>query len=402
MTLLLPFGTLLVTSGCAVIFLMQQFFRIPFSAVCLEPGLQMPQNAYRILTAPFFHLNWVHILSNMSVFLDVGPALERRFGSLLFICLILFMTVASGIMHEALAWTFLSLMNNQLWTKGAEQPRWMLSLATISRGCSVGFSGVLFALLVIRVYEIPASEVIWILDTVPCPARLYPVVLLILLQLLLPAVSFFGHLGGLLCGYSYARGWFWPWLFRVIPGQLIQSMDEKLSLWIPNWAKQPEGALFGGPYPNERDTGTIALALQNFIERWADSIHARFNTLHARAGSLYSNGTRSNRFHELYSNSTESSNHRSRDVVIYTDNNEDDSQTEMEVLVRAGYDPIEVTEALAIGEGDTATARLLIDTRLSAQLREMGFDSIDIENALSSGCPKNVTAIVDWINSLTN
>jgi membrane associated rhomboid family serine protease len=353
---------------------------------------------YRILTAPFFHLNWVHILSNMSVFIDIGPALERRLGSFVFILLILMMVIASGITQEALAWVWTSVVDNYQRLEHVAKPGWISGLAAISRECSVGFSGVLFALLVIRVFEFSASEMIWILDIVPCPARLYPVVLLVLLQLFLPAVSLFGHLGGLLSGYSYVRGWIWPWVFKAIPRHFIQSVDDRFSVWIRFWAKHPEDNPFSNSSSNDRDPGMVATALQGFLDRWADTLRTRITTLRASTESFHMGTAPNTQYRVRNLNRNENADQNSRDVLIYGDENDNGAPTTIETLVRAGYDPSEASEALSVG-GDSATARLLIDSRLSEQLREMGFDSIDIENALKSGCPKNVAAITEWIGS---
>ena len=39
------------------------------------------------------------------------------------------------------------------------------------------------------------------------PARYYPWMLLVIWQLLVPGVSFLGHLGGVAAGQAYAWGW---------------------------------------------------------------------------------------------------------------------------------------------------------------------------------------------------
>ena len=55
------------------------------------------------------------------------------------------------------------------------------------------------------------------------PAKLYPWALLLLWQLLLPGVSFLGHLGGVMAGEALSRGllaWCWPSQARLQVGPL--------------------------------------------------------------------------------------------------------------------------------------------------------------------------------------
>jgi membrane associated rhomboid family serine protease len=77
--------------------------------------------------------------------------------------------------------------------------------------CAVGLSGAIFGLIVI---ETACSNVqtrsIFGLFTVP--ARLYPWALLVFWQLIMPGVSFLGHLGGVLAGQAHVWGWL-KWAF---------------------------------------------------------------------------------------------------------------------------------------------------------------------------------------------
>ena len=47
--------------------------------------------------------------------------------------------------------------------------------------------------------------------------QVYPWALLVFWQLLMPGVSFWGHLGGLMAGEAYVRGW----LKALMPGQSL-------------------------------------------------------------------------------------------------------------------------------------------------------------------------------------
>lgn len=78
--------------------------------------------------------------------------------------------------------------------------------------CAVGLSGVIFGLIVIDNAASGATERS-VFGMFKLPAALYPWALLMLWQLLLPGVSFLGHLGGVVAGEALSRGllgWVWP------------------------------------------------------------------------------------------------------------------------------------------------------------------------------------------------
>lgn len=75
--------------------------------------------------------------------------------------------------------------------------------------CVCGFSGVLFALLVIFVYQYAVTETIHLFGLIPVPSTAYPWVLLVLFQFL-PRVSFLCHACGILTGFAFVHGFMSP------------------------------------------------------------------------------------------------------------------------------------------------------------------------------------------------
>jgi membrane associated rhomboid family serine protease len=396
----MPFGNLLLVGSCTLLFLCQQALQIPLSAVCIDPELQISSNTYRLFTAPFFHVNLVHIFANMIVLLDIGPPLERRLGSFLFLFIVFLMICVSGVFRAILAMSVrVALTPFEMSTRAPLLP--LLSyIRRQTHACAVGFSGVLFAFLVIHVHQFVATDILWILGVVPCPSRFYPLALLVLLQLMVPAVDLCGHLAGMLVGYTYVRGWLWPLLVQLIPGGFIRNLDEILGSRITVWAAKPSDEEGNMMRSNRFHPSTTATSFSSMFENGARF----FESLLRRV--LPSRRSSQTRMQNNLDESVESgiaaevNTDRNQDVILYADTHETETQAPVEQLVRAGYQPNDAFEALAEVQGDVVAARLIIDTRLTAQLVEIGFDSTDIEHALHSGCPKTITAIVEWISSL--
>lgn len=71
---------------------------------------------------------------------------------------------------------------------------------------SIGFSGVIFTLAVLESHSSPPNATRSIMGMCQVPSRAYPWVLLIIIQLMLPHISFVGHLSGLLVGILQSYG----------------------------------------------------------------------------------------------------------------------------------------------------------------------------------------------------
>lgn len=87
---------------------------------------------------------------------------------------------------------------------------------------SIGFSGVLFTLIVID-NSLSEGQYRSLFGLILIPSQIYPWALLLILQLLLRNVSFLGHLSGLLVGYLYA----YNVLKILVPPSTVFSYVEK-------------------------------------------------------------------------------------------------------------------------------------------------------------------------------
>lgn len=150
---------------------------------------------------------------------------EPLFGSLQYAFILAVFTIAVGTLYVAMAW--------------------LLSIAVDAAylySSAVGFSGVLFAMAVDEASLSPAATRS-LFGVFSVPTKLYPWVLMLVLQLVLPNVSFLGHLSGVLIGFAHTWGAFsWaipslitlrkveaaPWFGRILrcgPYRLVPAQD---------------------------------------------------------------------------------------------------------------------------------------------------------------------------------
>ena len=112
---------------------------------------------------------------------------------------------------------------------------------------AVGYSGVLFLYAVVEAFhDVRGSR---LLCGVEIPSYLYPFIMLFALQLLVPGVSFVGHMSGVLVGLVIARGFcvcFFPSQATMIshfetPDSFCYELTHRLPGYIPVNTSQPEG-----------------------------------------------------------------------------------------------------------------------------------------------------------------
>jgi len=145
---------------------------------------------YRVLSNAFVHAGLMHIGFNMMALTALAPRLEEKFGSLP----LLFMTMWS-IVVEGLLYIFVSYVMGVYITG---DNTWLMH-------SGVGFSGVLFAYMILESYHtVEQSRSVFGMCAVP--TKLYPWIMLVLLSLLIPGISFMGHLCGIVSGMLFVSG----------------------------------------------------------------------------------------------------------------------------------------------------------------------------------------------------
>jgi len=185
-----PPTTLLFTIACVAIFVIQSLEGSDSigCAIGAYPVLYQFQ-FYRIVSSAFCHGGLQHVGMNMLSFFFMGASLERLFGTVPFAYLLMLIVLLAGFAYVNVCWVL----------------AWSLSEISWLRYYSVGFSGVIFANAAQESF-LSTAPTRRLFGLITVPTRLYPWALLVLLQVLMPNISFLGHVTGLVLGLLHVRG----------------------------------------------------------------------------------------------------------------------------------------------------------------------------------------------------
>ena len=126
---------------------------------------------------------------NMLSTAAIATLVERRLGTLSYIMTVLWSVLLTGILSLGMA-------------LGAQ---WLFGSDTLMNEHSLGFSGVMFHLLVLETNLTPHGSRS-VFGFINVPAYAYPAVMLVVMQVIMPNVSFTGHLCGILAGMMHLYG----------------------------------------------------------------------------------------------------------------------------------------------------------------------------------------------------
>eukprot|EP00002_Diphylleia_rotans_P013117 TRINITY_DN2555_c0_g1_i2.p1 TRINITY_DN2555_c0_g1~~TRINITY_DN2555_c0_g1_i2.p1 ORF type:complete len:433 (-),score=89.36 TRINITY_DN2555_c0_g1_i2:215-1513(-) len=189
----IPIITRYIMTLCVSVYVFGLIFGQYTFELCMSPYMVAYQyEVWRLLPSVFLHGGILHLLFNMMAFIPMGKQLELIIGSTNFFHLIMVFSILSNILTILIS---LIALYNPLYP----YPNFMVQ-------CGIGFSGVIFGLIVIQT-QTSRAETQSIFGFFTVPTKYYPWILLIVLQVIMPNVSFLGHLCGILCGYLYMMGY---------------------------------------------------------------------------------------------------------------------------------------------------------------------------------------------------
>ncbi|MED6126570.1 Rhomboid-like protein 15 [Stylosanthes scabra] len=209
----IPFLTSAIVIVCGAIYLVCLLFGYDsFAEVCFLPSAVLSRfQVYRIYTSIFFHGSLLHVLFNMMALVPLGSEMERVMGSVRLLYVTVLLATSNAILHILIA---ILVAYNPI------QP-----LEYFMNECAIGFSGVLFSMIVIET-SLSGAQSRSVFGLFNVPAKWYPFLLLVVFQLLMENVSLLGHLCGIISGFAYTYG-----LFNIlIPGTSFYSSIESSSL----------------------------------------------------------------------------------------------------------------------------------------------------------------------------
>lgn len=187
-----PPTSLTVVVLCCWLHLLHSTVGPPLPAVTLCPRLVLGLGEYyRLLTSAVYHGGLLHLGMNSMSMLAIGGLLEKRVGTTALMVTICYIMVLTSALYVTVAWIAYEFLNHH---QGMMYQH------------SVGFSGVLFHLSVLECHYGPlqARSLFGMISVSPA---LYPWVLLVALQFIMPNLSFWGHLSGILVGTAQAHGY---------------------------------------------------------------------------------------------------------------------------------------------------------------------------------------------------
>nr|XP_043611008.1 rhomboid-like protein 15 [Erigeron canadensis] len=228
----IPFLTSVVVAVCASIYLVCLFVGYDsFAEVCFLPSSVVSKfQVYRVFTSIFFHGSILHLVFNMLALVPLGSELERVMGSIRLLFVIVLLATSSAVFHLLI--TLIAAYNP------------VYSYEYFMYECAIGFSGVLFSMIVIEtsLSGVQSRSVFGLFNV---PAKLYPWILLLVFQLLMTNISLLGHLCGILSGFAYTYG-----LFNfIIPGSSFYSGIEA-SPWLASCVRRPKYIMCTGGEPS--------------------------------------------------------------------------------------------------------------------------------------------------------
>ncbi len=195
---------IIVTSACFVLTYIPlqifhaEFFGEIFQILGLRANLVVHDLfLWQLVTYLFLHGGWFHIIFNMFALWMFGSDLESQWGGRKFLVFYFLTGVGAGIFDVALNTIFRS----------------------DSLSVTIGCSGAIYGLLLAYAMLFP-ERLIYLYMIIPIKAKWFAVIMGVIEFVSSfggpgSGISHFAHLGGMLFGYIYLRGWSLPYRWQL-------------------------------------------------------------------------------------------------------------------------------------------------------------------------------------------
>lgn len=260
----IPPATLSIMLVCCSVYLYQVVMSPNVQDFTMNPRLIIYfHEYYRLVTSTLFHGSALHIGMNMMSTLAISSLLEKQFGTLRH-----GLTILWAILWTTLTYSTIACLLYVLF--GMEGLMYQHAL---------GFSGVIFHLSVLESNLTPhRSRSLFGFVSVPSVA--YPWALLVFLQIVMPNLSFMGHLAGILTGTLQLYGFF---DFAVPSESYLQKIETLNSLGplvsFPTFVTTPISLGDASSSNGQRDPSALGRAIYqglgtaaNFVRDVAETI----------------------------------------------------------------------------------------------------------------------------------
>ena len=185
-----PICVLFMMSLIAVIYYWQtiQHHELDLNFTLCPQAIIFQNQIHRMITYPFIHGSIIHFVANMMSILSLGSFLELSFGTLWHLSTIICSMVLVSSTYLLIAFI--------LYTGG---------IRDVMNENALGLSGTTFHLLVIQCH-LKASSSQSLYGLFQVSSKVYPWVLLVATQIIIPYASFEFHLSGILIGHLHTAG----------------------------------------------------------------------------------------------------------------------------------------------------------------------------------------------------
>ena len=247
-----PIGTAGVIGLCCSAHVSQIVLDVNVRHFTMAPRLVLHlHQCYRIVTSCFVHGSLMHISMNMLSTATIGALLERRFGTLSHLVIILWSIVLTGIFYLSLAVAAQKLAGSD----------------DLLNSHALGFSGIMFHLLVLESNLTP-NATRSIFGFINVPSYAYPVAMLVVMQVIMPNISFTGHLCGIVAGMLHLYGFLDCIMLKE---STLQEMEQwnmlRFLMTKDNFVPTPSASSANSESRTRRDPGAFLVHMRRGCKR---------------------------------------------------------------------------------------------------------------------------------------